>query len=219
SGITAEAEGSIAMGAAQLNGVIIAKAPGAFATGYAIWNGTIRATDIGAHASGVAFGGNSVAATAPGSFAHGINIRTSTIGGMVAGRCNNPTDEESLGTGEAVFAVGVGDPNPLTGLCDSSFTGMMLDSNGDLFLKGDIFLQGTVSDSQTLNLRSSDESQQSPVSLSLSLISSREKMAALEAELKDARQQLATTRVEIEELKLLVKSMLQKEAPQSQEQK
>ncbi|KAL6062968.1 hypothetical protein QOT17_011933, partial [Balamuthia mandrillaris] len=145
-----------------------------------LFNGTLEAFADGAHASGLAHLGN-VEALATGSFAHGVNVRTNTVGGVVFGVCNNATAESLTGSGTPIFAIGTGAFSTNNG-CDSLETSLMMDDTGDLYIKGNVYVEGTVTDGTTMELRRADRA-------AVEVLSN--KVQELESELKSAREELA----------------------------
>src|SRR5690606_9556693 len=73
-----------------------------------------------------------------GSVVLGVNLVSEGEGRVVVGLCNNATVDATL---DAVFAVGVGTLGASG--CSEQETGLVLDSDGNLFVKGNVFVQGT----------------------------------------------------------------------------
>ncbi|KAL6074058.1 hypothetical protein QOT17_004443 [Balamuthia mandrillaris] len=153
-------DGSFALGyvcgsPALDNSSISATGDGAFALGNAGDNARILATNEGSFAAGIGLAEErDLASEHLGAIALGINVATSFDGQTVVGICNDPAVDLALDT---AFSVGVGAFSTASG-CTASDTGLVVDNQGNLYVKGNVFVQGaTISPNQANGMRRSSD--------------------------------------------------------------
>ncbi|KAL6056006.1 hypothetical protein QOT17_016421 [Balamuthia mandrillaris] len=131
----------------------------------------------GAIAAGLASKGD-LSAEHQGAIALGTNVATSFPSQVVVGACNDPAVDFAL---DAVFSLGVGGFTNTDG-CTSRDTGMVMDNQGNLYVKGNVFVQGaSISANQANGMRRSSDAINTEDLQTQGIRSSRTSMSLMEA--------------------------------------